>query len=436
MERKIYEIWLSLACTPDTATFPRLIEKFNSAEEIYEATDRQIRSAVGSNSSDCTKLNDKDLTRAKEIYSFCTSKGVGLLSYYDADFPTSLKDTPTPPVLLYYRGTLPDFNSGFYCAIVGTRSISDYGRINAFRLGYDMAMAEAIIVSGMAVGIDGVAMAGALAAGGKTVAVLGSGIDVCYPAIHQPLAREIVKNGCVLTEYAPGTKPEKFNFPRRNRIISGLSRVTVVVEGRETSGAMITARHAKKQGRVVYAFPGNISSDGSQATNLLIKNGATLCTGVYDILRDFEKTVKSGLNPFKVPEKRNVNMAQVLERYKVSAVAPSDDILRPPFVAKKGSAKSADLGRAPVTDAPAPTPAPAPEAQIEPAATDAAPTLPAFDAELLKLYKKIPMDVECPIEMLVDEHTDLRAVMKMLLKLEMSRFVVLIPGDKVKRNLR
>ena len=103
-------------------------------------------------------------------------------------------------------------------------------------------------------------------------------------------------------------------------------------------------------------------------------------------------------------------------------------------VYKKGSAKSADLGRAPVADAPAP--APAPEAQIEPAATDAAPTLPAFDAELLKLYKKIPMDVECPIEMLVDEHTDLRAVMKMLLKLEMSRFVVLIPGDKVKRNLR
>ena len=435
MDKKIYEIWLSLACTPDTATFPRLIDKFASAEEIYAATEKQIRSAVGSDSSDCSRLNDKDLSPAEKIYNFCVTKGVGLLSYYDENFPLSLRDIPTPPVLLYYRGKLPNFNEGFYCAVVGTRSISDYGRINAFRLGYDMAKAEAIIVSGMAIGIDGVAMAGALAAGGKTVAILGSGIDVCYPTIHQTLARAIVKEGCVLTEYAPGTKPEKFNFPRRNRIISGLSKVTVVVEGRETSGSMITARHARNQGRRVYAFPGNVGNDGSQATNLLIKNGASLCTGVFDIVRDFENTVKSGLNPFKIPEKRDVNMAEVLSRYKVSAVAPSDDIFRVPYAKKQNmQAKSEKEPNAQSEQPPAKSPII--DEQPQSTTAESAPTLPTFDAALLKLYKKIPMDIECSIESLVDEQTDLRAVMKMLLKLEMSRFVVLIPGDKVKRNLR
>lgn len=435
MERKIYEIWLSLACTPDTATFPRLIKKFDSAEEIYCADEWQIRKAVGSNSSDCARLNNKDLAVAEKIHKFCVTKGVGLLSYYDADFPAALRDIPTPPVLLYYRGQLPNFNEGFYCAIVGTRWLSDYGRINAFRIGYDMAKAEAIIVSGMATGIDGVATAGALAAGGRTVAILGSGIDVCYPPIHQPLAREIVKSGCVMTEYAPGTRPLKINFPRRNRIISGLSKITVVVEGREDSGSMITARHARAQGRPVYAFPGNVGNEGSQATNLLIKNGASLCTGVFDILHDFENTVKSGLNPFKVPEKRDVKMSEALSRYKVSAVTPSDDIFRVPYARKKSSAPLTEPQQAAEHSASAAKKV-AEVSSAEPPSVDNTPSLPTFDAELLRLYKKIPMDEECSVESLVDERADMRQVMKMLLKLEMSRFVVLIPGDKVKRNLR
>lgn len=435
MERKIYEIWLSLACTPDTATFPRLIDKFGSAEEIYSADEWQIRKAVGSDSSDCSRLNNKDLSDAEKIYKFCTSKGVGLVSYYDSEFPKSLRDIPTPPVLLYYRGKLPNFNEGFYCAVVGTRTLSDYGRINAFRLGYDMAKAQAIIVSGMAIGIDGVAMAGALSAGGSTVAVLGSGIDICYPPIHQTLAREIVKNGCVITEYAPGTRPIKFNFPRRNRLISGLSKITVVVEGREDSGSMITARHARAQGKRVYAFPGNVGNDGSQATNLLIKNGASLCTGVFDILRDYENVVKSGLNPFMVPEKRDVNMSEVLSRYKVSCVAPSDDIFRTPYVRKQMHKNEAAISSK-ADASPAVSSANDSKSASIGEQSDSQPALPTFDAQLLRLYKKIPMDVECSIESLVDENTDMRAVMKMLLKLEMSRFVVLIPGDKVKRNLR
>ena len=423
MDRKIYEIWLSLACTPDTATFSRLTDSFDSAEDVYNATEKQIRSAVGSNASDCTRLIDKDLSRAEKVYHFCTSKRVGLLSYYDDEFPESLRDIPTPPVLLYYRGKLPDFASGFRCAIVGTRMLSDHGRINAFRLGYDMGKAGATVVSGMAIGIDGVALAGAIAAGAATIAVLGSGIDICYPSQHLRLAREIVKSGCVITEYAPGTKPEKYNFPRRNRIISGLCAATVVVEGRENSGSMITARHAKAQGRAVFAFPGNVGNEHSQATNLLIKNGASLCTGADDIVRAFEKTCGTALNPFNLPVKREVNMNSVLTELKVCATTPSDDIFRSPRVKREIKEEKPAL----------------PTADTKSEKTDVGSdtgTLPAFDPATLHVYKKIPLDEECSIESLVDADHSLRDVMKLLLKLEMSRFVVMLPGEKVKRNLR
>ena len=417
MDNLVYWIWLSLACTPDSTTFSKLINKFGDAKDIYDATDREIRSAVGAKVSDCSALIDKSLDKANQIYNFCKEKGVGILTYNSENFPVSLRDIPTPPVLLYYRGRLPDFNKGFRCAIVGTRSLSDYGRNNAFKLGYDMGSVGATVVSGMAIGIDGVAMAGAIAAGAPTVAVIGSGIDVCYPSSHLTLARAIVKNGCVLTEYAPGTKPDKFNFPRRNRIISGLCPVTVVVEGKESSGSMITARHAKAQGREVFAFPGNVGSDGSQSTNLLIKNGASLCTSAEDIINRFEKDYPGVLNPFLLKERPSVNMLDVLRDLKVSALTPNDDVFSVPKPKKTQKIEKAkDI-------------APREEENL-------LPEMPIFDAELLKLYKRIPSGSDCAIESLTDDDMNLRTVMKLLLKLEMGRFIVMLPGDRVKRNIR
>lgn len=417
MDNLVYWIWLSLACTPDSVTFAKLIGKYEDAKDVYNATDREIRSVVGAKVSDCSALSNKSLDKAMEIYKFCKEKGVGILTYQNENFPVSLRDIPTPPVLLYYRGRLPDFNKGFRCAIVGTRSLSDYGRKNAFKLGYDMGSAGATVVSGMAIGIDSVAMAGAIAAGAATVAVIGSGIDVCYPSVHLTLARTIVKNGCVLTEYAPGTKPEKFNFPRRNRLISGLCPATVVVEGKENSGSMITARYAKEQGRAVFAFPGNVGADGSQSTNLLIKNGASLCTGAEDIIRRFEKEYLGALNPFLLKERPDVDMLEVLRELRVSAVTPTDDIYSVP---KPKKTKTEQF----------------PKKEVSNEEENLLPEMPVFDAELLKLYKKIPMNGDCSVESLADENTNLRTVMKLLLKLEMGRFIIMLPGERVKRNIR
>ena len=217
MDKLIYWLWLSLACSPSAPTFAKLIRAFDDAEAIYNAEDREISSVIGYRCSDRNALENKSLDKAKEIYEFCKKRQVGLLCYGDSAFPQSLREIDTPPVLLYYRGILPDFNNICAVSTVGTRALTDYGRKNAFKISYDLACAGAVVVSGMALGIDAVCHVGALSAGGKTVAVIGSGIDVCYPSQHLHLARAIVKNGCVMTEFAPGTQPSRYNFPKRNR---------------------------------------------------------------------------------------------------------------------------------------------------------------------------------------------------------------------------
>ncbi len=420
MNELIYWIWLSGATTPGTPTFKKLIEAYPGAKEIYEADIYEISKYIGSRTSDRSALKDKDLTRAVEIFNYCVKYDIGILAYSDERFPVSLREIPTPPVLLYYRGKLPDFNKCFSLAIVGTRSLSDYGRRAAFVSSYEMSRAGALIVSGMAMGIDGVAHAGALAADGVTVAVIGCGINICFPEGHKTLAREIVKGGCVLSEFAPGTPPSRTTFPKRNRIISGLCAATLVIEGRERSGSLITARHAREQGRAVYALPGNVGSKNSEATNLLIKNGAKLFTSSDDIINDFEDVYRGALNRFLLPEEVNIDIKGELSKYKVIAVAPSDDIFTPPKQQKKAkkSEPSVEEASSPLNEERG--------AFIEPPTN--------FDKKALEIYKKIPQNDSCLIEELVDNDTSMRVVMQSLLKLEMGHFIEMCPGERVKRK--
>ena len=417
MEEMIYWIWLSLACSPGSTTFGKLIKEFPGAREIYEDEGRKIASVIGYRTSDRTALADKSLDRAKEILSYCKRLKVGILTYADPIYPERLREISNPPVLLYYRGNLPDFNSKFYVGIVGTRKLSDYGRKNAFRFGYDLAAAGSIIVSGMAEGIDGVAMAGALAAGGSTVAVIGSGINVCYPPQHQPLAQQIVKNGCVLTEYPPNTKAFGNNFPKRNRIISALSSAVLVVEGPERSGALITGRCAKEQKRALYALPGNVESKNSYAPNLLLKEGAKMCTRAEDILNDFVKEYPSIINVFALKDRLEADMMSVLSEYRVSATCPEDDIFSfpRPFKRKKVEPEPA-FGRNDDTDSGEPD--------------------ESFDKETLGIYKRIPRGEGCSIESLITNELPLKILMKHLLKLEMEGFVVMLPGEMVARKFK
>lgn len=422
MNELVYTIWLSLACTPSTKTFKKLLERFKSPAEIFSASDSAIAALIGSESRDYKALVDKSLDDAERILDFCTEKKVGLLSYFDSEkYPVALRGIKSPPVLLYYRGKLPDFNSREFISVVGTRKLSDYGKKNAFALAYDLARAGAVIVSGMAIGVDGVALAGALAAGGTTVAIIGSGIDVCYPAQHKRLAREIVKCGCVMTEYAPGTKPLRHNFPRRNRIISGLSSATVVIEGREQSGSVITARQAMDEGRRVYALPGSVGNENSEAANLLIKSGARLFTSADDIVSDYEKDKSGALNPFALKERAVYDINSTLYELEIACVTQSDSVFNPPRANKSARKKTA--------------PSPDAASDTQKSEESAGNLLQGFDEATFSLYKKIPIDSDCSVEQLVDEKHTLPEVMQGLLRLEIARCVQMLPGDRVKRNL-
>jgi DNA processing protein len=190
-----------------------------------------------------------------------------------------------PPIVLYYMGNMPNLNNKLCVSMVGTRKMTEYGMRAGYKIAYELASAGAVVVSGMALGIDSVAHAGAIGGRGTTIAVLGCGIDVIYPKQHRKLRKYICEHGAVLTAYHPGTPAYKNNFPERNAIISALSEGTLVVEAPIRSGALITADCAAEQSRTVYALPGSIEEPMSEGPNHLIKNGALAITGARDILQ-------------------------------------------------------------------------------------------------------------------------------------------------------
>ncbi|MBQ7910740.1 MAG: DNA-processing protein DprA, partial [Clostridia bacterium] len=286
MKDRLFEIWFALRCGAQNREFRPLLETYGTPYDLYKAEESELESLPCSQGLKA-KLADKSLGEATRIMEFCREKGVGILFWQDDDYPVSLRPLRDPPVLLYYKGKLPDLTKKLCVSVVGTRSMSEYGKRVAYKLGYELGAAGTVVVSGMALGNDGVAAAGAILSGGSTVAVLGSGIDVPYPREHGKLFAEIITHGAVMTEFAPGTPPEGRNFPIRNRIISGLSQATVVVEGDLKSGALITARTAILQGRDIYAFPGNVGETNSAGTNQLISDGAAMVLSARDLLENY-----------------------------------------------------------------------------------------------------------------------------------------------------
>ena len=292
----LYWIWLAENLGAGNRHVVELVNFFGSAFDVYNAGEDDIIRSGCVNEVIAHKLADKSLKRAYEIIDYCALNNIGILSFSDEHYPDRLKTLQDPPAVLYYKGTLVPFDEKVCIGVVGTRKMSEYGKRAAYKIGYELASAGAIVVSGMALGIDAVAATGALVADGKTVAVLGCGIDVVYPTQHAKLKRTIEERGLVITEYSPGTRPYGTNFPIRNRIISGLCQGTLVVEADEKSGAMITAKCALVQGRGVFAVPGNIDESNSLGTNSLIRDGADAVTCAEDILVNYELLYAKSIN--------------------------------------------------------------------------------------------------------------------------------------------
>lgn len=282
----IYWLWLSLKLNNQNTVFQGLLDEFSfSAYRIYKADEEKLRSSKTIKDNHVRALLDKNIDDAVTIYNYCRANGVGILTYGDEGYPESLKVMKDPPMILYYLGNLPDFDRKVCISVVGTRKMTEYGMRSCYKIAYELASAGAIVISGMALGIDSVAHAGAIGGRGKTVAVLGCGIDVIYPKQHRKLRQYICKDGAVITAYHPGTPANKHNFPQRNAIISALGDSTLIVEAPMRSGALITADCAVEQSRTVYALPGSIEEPMSEGPNYLIKNGATAITSARDILK-------------------------------------------------------------------------------------------------------------------------------------------------------
>ena len=287
------EYWLGFNIVPRIGPIRvrALLEHFGSLKVAWHAASTQLQAA----GLDRRALENLVTIRAQIDLEAEMTKvshlGIQIVTWKDDTYPRLLREIDNPPPVLYVRGALVPTDE-WAVAVVGTRRATTYGRDVARELAGDLARNHVTVVSGLARGIDSIAHRAALDAGGRTIAVLGCGLDIVYPPENRSLAHAIVENGALISEYALGTKPEARNFPPRNRIISGISLGTVVVEGDVRSGAMITAQDALVQNREVFAVPGNINRRQSRGTNALIRDSAAkLILSVEDILEELNLTM-------------------------------------------------------------------------------------------------------------------------------------------------
>lgn len=288
----------------------RLQDHFGSLERAWTSDADRLRSVLDDRSHAALVKHRPGIDVVK-LMDRLASDGIATVTLADEGYPALLREIGSPPPVLFYRGQLLETDSTAV-AIVGTRRVTSYGREMATQIGQGLAQAGVTVISGLAKGVDGIAHQAAVAAGGRTVAVLGSGVNRIYPYEHTRLAAQIAEQGAVLSDYAPDRKPDAPNFPARNRIISGLSLGVVVIEAPERSGALITVDFAADQGRDVFAVPGQAVSSNSDGTNKLIRDGARLVRSADDVLEDLQLRRHEAAEPIQQPLLMNEDERRLL----------------------------------------------------------------------------------------------------------------------------
>lgn len=281
-------IWLAEALYKGSRKASSLFNHFKSAEEIYNADAVALKKlGLRLTEKELSALTAKDLSASLKILSDCERDGIRIIPRTSDEFPRRLLEIPDCPVLLYAKGKRLSVDDEPVIAVVGTRHASAQGISAAKKISSEIATAGGVLCSGMARGIDTIAMESALGSGGYVIGVLGCGLDICYPAENKSLMKQVELSGTLLSEYPPKTKPDRFNFPKRNRIISALSLGTVVIEAPEKSGALITARQALEQNRDVFAVPSGIFEPSARGSNSLIREGAVAAMSGRDVMAEY-----------------------------------------------------------------------------------------------------------------------------------------------------
>ena len=431
VEHNLYWIWLAEACGVASKSFVRLIDRFSDPFEIYSLDEEQIEHIEGIGERLKTRLCDKQLEGAYSVIRACKSSKIDIITYGDKRYPSRLKKLEDAPAVLFCKGKFPDFDSRLCIGIVGTRKMSEYGMRCAYKIAYEMAAAGAVVVSGMALGIDSVAACGALAAGGTTVAVLGCGVDVVYPKQHAALYERIAKHGAVISEFMPSSSPDKYNFPIRNRIISGLCQGTLVVEGDRHSGALITARSALMQGRDVFALPGKINESNSEGPNELIRDGANVALGAEDILSSYDFLYGDVINykGLRKAQRKSALDESVIDELGVCArsykVSPVNEAAHVEYGQKEKGNTTSHTADSESTEK-------ARQTATEEIKSEAAPrddsALDGLDAGVRKIFEEMPIDTAVSPDMLVGEGADVSDVITALTFLELCGLVSSLPG--------
>ena len=413
-------LWLSLACRPGSALPSTLLKYFGSPEKIYQAEEEDFASLDVPFYGHEKDLLKKDLEKADAILTYCRKNGVGISTPDDYFYPEMFRPLPNKPMVLYHRGNFCDFDAHFCVSVVGKRKASNYGIHAAKRISYDLCRAGAVIVSGVASGVDAAAHRAALYEGTFTVGFIGCGIDRVYPKENEQLYSEIMEKGLLITEYPPGTPPYARNFPIRNRLISAFSDAVCVIEGNEQSGSLITAEDALLQKKPLYSVPGSIFAQNSAGSNFLLKVGAKPCLSAFDIIEDFRPqypTLLGSLSLFGKKEKTPVvkrekkpNIKKKIQSYVFPGTASADEgkSTVPPefeFIEVK-------------------------EDPTEHKETRYKSVLPDLSPEEMQVYGSLGYE-PCSIDQLVTGDLTVSTVMQILTKLEIKGRVRKAPGGKV-----
>ena len=335
----VHWIWLATRQGLNKITQYELVQRFGDPEEVHRASEEAFRGITGLTPKGLASLKEKSLDQSRGILTHCRQNEIQLLTIKDDGYPQRLRGTYDPPILLFYRGSLPNWEAQPFIGAVGTRSCSQYGIRSGQRLGEQLTHCGGCVASGIAEGVDAAILRGVLAAKGAPVVFLAGGVDVIYPAENRSLYHEILNcGGCILSEQPPGVKPVKWLFPVRNRLISGISNAVLVVEAPEQSGALITARHAMEQGREVFVVPGLIDAESCQGSNALLKNGAQIAQSGWDILEPFQDHFECLQNRIKDCTGNPNHGANTIVHHEKTARKPSkekkviDNSSKPPYI--------------------------------------------------------------------------------------------------------
>ena len=309
MEEKIYAMWLSDALGPGNSAGKILIEKYGSFTEIHKLKETDYAQAgVKPGSSIMQRLMDKNTAKSEKDFGFCNYNYFDVIEYTAQSYPKRLKSIMNPPTVLYTRGRMIDIDDNVCIGIVGTRSYTDIGWNSVYRVAGGIAKSGAVVVTGLASGIDTAATRAALEGSGYAIGIIGGGIERIYPSENKELFETMYRCGLVISELSPFSNITGTYFPIRNRIISGLCQGVLVGEGNIKSGAMITAKHAAEQGRHIFAIPGDINSEESSGVNKLIKEGAIPVFESSDVLEKYRY-----LYPHRIKNIKNADNLQASE---------------------------------------------------------------------------------------------------------------------------